>query len=66
MKKLLALLLAFALVLSFGIVAFADGSKELTVYFAFTDDEIPTYVEAFKKDTGIQINYVRMSAGDII
>lgn len=66
MKKLLSLVFVLAIILSICSGAFADGSKELTIYFAFTDDEIPTYVEAFKQDTGIQINYVRMSAGDII
>lgn len=42
------------------------GSKELSVYFAWTEDEIPTYVKEFEKDTGIHINYVRMSAGEMI
>lgn len=81
MKKLCALLLALAMVFSLAAcgsapvessgstsesTAQAPSSDELTVYFAFTDDEIPTYIDAFKEDTGIQINYVRLSAGEMV
>lgn len=40
--------------------------KELTVYSALPDTEIPTYFNAFEKDTGIKINYVRLSAGEML
>lgn len=44
----------------------ASGSKTLSVYFAWGDDELPTYIEAFERDTGIKISYVRLSAGEMI
>lgn len=66
MRKILAILLSVSMLICLGSGAVAEGSKELTVYFAFTDDEIPTYIQAFKEDTGIQINYVRLSAGEMV
>jgi iron(III) transport system substrate-binding protein len=44
----------------------ASGSKTLSAYFAWGDDELPYYVAAFERDTGITINYVRLSAGEMI
>lgn len=41
-------------------------SKELTMYCALPETEIPSYLEAFKKDTGITVNFVRLSAGEIL
>jgi len=43
-----------------------SGSKEVTVYAAFPDYELPTYFNAFEKDTGIKVNYVRLSAGEML
>lgn len=40
--------------------------KELTVYTAMPDSEIPTYFNAFEADTGIKVNYVRLSAGEMM
>ena len=40
--------------------------KELTVYTALPETEIPTYFSAFEKETGIKINYIRLSAGEIL
>ncbi|HHY53103.1 MAG TPA: ABC transporter substrate-binding protein [Clostridiales bacterium] len=40
--------------------------KELTVYSAMPDSELPTYFNAFQEDTGIKINYVRLSAGEMM
>ena len=40
--------------------------KELTVYSAMPDGELPTYFNAFQEDTGIKINYVRLSAGEMM
>lgn len=42
-----------------------EESKELTIYCALPESEIPTYLDAFKKDTGITVNFVRLSAGEI-
>lgn len=40
-------------------------SKELTIYCALPETEIPTYLDAFKNETGITVNFVRLSAGEI-
>lgn len=43
-----------------------SGSKELTLYTAMPEDEIPVYFNSFEKDTGIKVNYVRLSAGEMV
>lgn len=43
----------------------APAYNQLTVYTALPDQEIPTYFNAFEKETGIHINYVRLSAGEM-
>lgn len=63
MKRLLSLLLAVALFCSFAALA---ESKELNMYAALTEDELPTYFSAFEAATGIHVNYVRLSAGEMI
>lgn len=40
--------------------------KELTVYSALPETELPFYFNAFTKDTGIKVNYVRLSAGEML
>ncbi len=40
--------------------------KTLTVYTALPDSELPTYFSQFEKDTGIKIQYVRLSAGELL
>lgn len=42
-----------------------SGKKELTVYTALQDEENVVYFNAFEQDTGIKINYVRLSAGEM-
>ena len=41
-------------------------AKELSAYIAWGDDEIPTYANAFEAATGIKLNYVRLSAGEMV
>lgn len=43
-----------------------SGYKQLTVYSALPETELPFYFNAFEKDTGIKINYVRLSAGEML
>ncbi len=43
-----------------------EGSKELTMYCALPETEIPSYLEAFTKETGIKVNFVRLSSGEIL
>ncbi|WP_105614477.1 ABC transporter substrate-binding protein [Vallitalea okinawensis] len=44
----------------------ASGSDTLTIYTALPESEIPSYLEAFEADTGIKVEYVRLSAGEIL
>lgn len=46
--------------------AAASGKKELTIYSAMPESEIPVYLNAFEKDTGIKVHYVRLSAGEMV
>lgn len=41
-------------------------SKELSIYTALPDSEVPVYLNAFEKATGIKVNFVRLSAGEIL
>jgi iron(III) transport system substrate-binding protein len=47
-------------------LAAAPAYNQLTVYSAMPDGELPTYFNAFEKDTGIHVNYVRLSAGEMM
>lgn len=42
------------------------SSNELTVYTAFPEAEVIYYFNAFEKETGIKINYIRLSAGEML
>ncbi len=44
----------------------ASGSKELSVYTAFPESEVIYYFNKFEEETGIKINYVRLSAGEML
>ncbi len=47
----------------------AQGTPEykfLTVYTALPESELHTYFSEFEKDTGIKIQYVRLSAGELL
>ena len=44
----------------------APAYKELTLYTPLSDTEIPTYFNAFEKETGVKINYVRLAAGEMM
>ena len=70
MKKLLAALLAGIMMTAFiagcGQQAAAPQQKEITVYTALEDDQIPKYLESFKKKyPNIKVNIVRDSTGVI-
>ena len=64
MKKTFALLLALILC-AMTVPALAD-SDSLTVYTAFPEAEVITYLNAFEEQTGIKINYIRLSAGEML
>ncbi len=66
MKKIALLAICFLAV--FTVFTGCSGkseSKELTIYCALPESEIPTYLDAFKNETGITVNFVRLSAGEI-
>ena len=44
----------------------SSGSKELSVYTAFPESEVIYYFNKFEQETGIKINYVRLSAGEML
>lgn len=70
MKKIL---MAIIIVLTVSTFTFAQGTKEdgekkyktLNVYTALDSTEAKFYIEAFEKETGIQVDEVRMSAGEV-
>jgi iron(III) transport system substrate-binding protein len=66
MKKSLFVLLLAVLVLS---PCFAGGQQEekvLHIYTAFDTEEAKYYIEAFEKETGIDVEWVRMSSGEVL
>ncbi len=64
-KRILALLLSIVMALGIASIALAD-SNSLTVYTAFPEAEVVYYMNAFEKETGIKINYIRLSAGEML
>ncbi|WP_020612749.1 ABC transporter substrate-binding protein [Sediminispirochaeta bajacaliforniensis] len=73
MLFLTATILGTALLLSCGgrSAEKSDGegkaeSTHLTMYCALPETEIPSYLEAFKEDTGITVDFVRLSAGEVL
>ena len=43
-----------------------NDCKELTVYTAFPESEVVYYFNKFEEETGIKINYIRLSAGEML
>jgi iron(III) transport system substrate-binding protein len=46
--------------------ALTSGSNELTVYTAFPEAEVAYYFNAFEEATGIKVNALRLSAGEML
>ena len=44
----------------------SSGSNELTVYTAFPEAEVAYYFNAFEEATGIHVNSLRLSAGEML
>lgn len=44
----------------------APASKKLTIYTAYPEQEAIVYIDAFKKETGIDAKFVRLSAGETL
>ena len=70
MKKLLVFLLVLTMICP--ILANAASASEkklsgtLTIYTALPDGEWPYYINAFQKETGITVNCLRLSAGEMV
>lgn len=63
MLKKLFLLALIAIV--FLLVSCGGDKKVLHMYTAFDTEEAKFYIEAFEKETGIDVEYVRLSAGEL-
>ena len=66
MKKLFPILL---LVLIFLVSSFTVAQAEknvLHIYTAFDTEEAKLYIEEFEKETGIEVEWVRMSSGEVL
>lgn len=67
LKKVLALVLAAAMLLSLYGVALADEQvNSVSIYTCYVENEAMQMFDQFTKDTGIKVNYVRLSAGEIV
>lgn len=64
-KKIFMLFFVCMIVMMSVMSAFAD-SNSLTVYTAFPESEVIYYFNKFEKETGIKIDYVRLSAGEML
>ncbi len=52
-----------------GTLLFAEGRQEqqvLRIYTAFDTEEAQLYIQAFEEETGIDVEYVRMSSGEVL
>src|SRR5690606_19263118 len=44
----------------------SSKSKTVSVYTAFPEQEVAVYIEQFEKETGIDVKFVRLSAGETL
>ena len=67
MKKVLSLTLCLALLFAVCIPAHAEVAQKnsFTMYSCYVEAEVAGLVELFQKETGIGVNYVRLSAGEM-
>lgn len=66
MKRLtLTVLLVMVMVCSVFLTGLAAG-KVLHMYTAFDTEEAKYYIEVFEKETGIDVEWVRMSSGEVL
>jgi iron(III) transport system substrate-binding protein len=64
-KFLVAFLSLFLFVFSVSAVGTKEGGV-LHMYTAFDTEEAKYYIEAFEKETGIDVEWVRMSSGEVL
>ena len=73
MKKRISILMAMAMMLLFATGCgggdqkkAADKPKELTMYIGVVEQQALVIAQEFEKDTGIKVNFVRMSGGETL
>jgi len=66
MKKLTLTLLMVAIMLCSVFVTGLAAGKVLHMYTAFDTEEAKYYIEVFEKETGIDVEWVRMSSGEVL
>ena len=67
MKKVLSFTLCLALLFSLCLPAHADVEQKnsFTMYSCYVEAEVAGLVELFTQETGIDVKYVRLSAGEM-
>ncbi len=66
MKRSILLLLLIALVAVSGFGVGQQEKKVLHIYTAFDTEEAKYYIDAFEAETGIDVQWVRMSSGEVL
>ena len=66
MKKLTLTLLMVTIMLCSVFVTGLAAGKVLHMYTAFDTEEAKYYIEVFEKETGIDVEWVRMSSGEVL
>ena len=64
--KRLFLVLLLAAVAAVGFATPQSEARVLHIYTAFDTEEAQYYIEAFEKQTGIDVEWVRMSSGEVL
>ena len=66
MKRFIFTFLLVAIVVFSGFTLVQAEQKVLHMYTAFDTEEAKYYIEAFEKETGIDVEWVRLSAGEVV
>jgi len=66
MKKVMYMLMFVAIFVFSGFATVQAAGKVLHIYEAFDSGEAKYYIEAFEKETGIDVVWVRMSSGEVL
>ena len=66
MKRVILLSLLVAVFVFSGFTAVYAAGKVLHIYEAFDTEEAKYYIDAFEKETGIDVVFVRMSSGEVL
>jgi len=66
MKKVVLMSLLAAVFVFSGFATSYAAGKVLHIYDAFDTEEAKYYIDAFEKETGIDVEFVRMSSGEVL